>query len=123
MRVNKVSFSTFDFSVRAVGLSVMKADCENNSSGCLVCLAVPWAFVKLVICCSCRSLERLTYPRPATSTSRRIRERTSQDLVVVDCEANSETSLPSGQKRVRFRSAVEVLTVRRLSGWTERPAV
>lgn len=106
--------------------TVKKDAYESDSKcyfGCLACLAVAWAFVKLIICCSCRSLERLAHRRPATSMS----QRSEEDLVVADCETDSETPLPPGQKRVRFRDIVEVFVIslpaaRRLN-WSTKPPV
>ena len=108
--------------------TVKKDAYESNSKcyfGCLACLAVAWMFVKLIICCSCRSLERLAHRRPATSMP----QRSGEDLVVAiaDCETDSGTPLHPGQKRVQFRDVVELFVIslpsaRRMK-WPTRPPV
>ena len=41
---------------------------ENCYNGCFVCLASTWGFVKMMLCCCCRSLARLICPEELVDT-------------------------------------------------------
>ena len=78
-------------------MEVTKEDNPQYRRGCLVCLAVTWGAVKMMICCRCGSLAR-----------NRDAERSAEE---VSKDSATGTPISSRQARVRFRSVVDVFWI------------
>ena len=75
---------------------MVEANENNCCSGCLGCLATVWRFVKMIICCRCRSLAR---SEPETYVN------------LVPSEVEDDPGTSPNQTRARFRSVIEACMV------------
>ena len=97
---------------------------EMCYNGCFVCLASTWGFVKMILCCRCRSLARLICPeRPLEDLDS---SADSSDWTLPEMESHPGTPTPSPtlhsprEPRVRFRSVVDTVRLFVLPAGTRR---